>query len=33
MKSFIMALFLLSTSVGNLMTAAVNHGMVRPART
>jgi len=30
MKSFIMALFLLSTSVGNLMTAAVNHAMVRP---
>ncbi len=30
MKSFIMALFLLSTSVGNLMTAAVNHYMVRP---
>ena len=30
MKSFIMALFLLSTSVGNLMTAAVNHVMVRP---
>ena len=30
MKSFVMALFLLSTSVGNLMTAAVNHAMVRP---
>jgi POT family proton-dependent oligopeptide transporter len=30
MKSFIMALFLLSTSVGNLMTAGVNHLMVRP---
>jgi POT family proton-dependent oligopeptide transporter len=30
MKSFIMALFLLSTSVGNLMTAGVNHAMVRP---
>jgi proton-dependent oligopeptide transporter, POT family len=30
MKSFIMALFLLSTSVGNLMTATVNHLMVRP---
>ncbi|MGH8541444.1 MAG: MFS transporter [Stenotrophobium sp.] len=30
MKSFIMALFLLSISVGNLMTAAVNHYMVRP---
>jgi len=30
MKSFIMALFLLSTSVGNLITAGVNHGMVRP---
>ena len=29
MKSFIMALFLLSTSVGNLMTAAVNNMMVR----
>jgi POT family proton-dependent oligopeptide transporter len=29
MKSFIMALFLLSTSVGNLMTAAVNNVMVR----
>jgi POT family proton-dependent oligopeptide transporter len=28
MKSFIMALFLLSTSVGNLMTAAVNNFMV-----
>jgi proton-dependent oligopeptide transporter, POT family len=30
MKSFVMAIFLLSTSVGNLMTAAVNHAMVRP---
>ncbi len=30
MKSFIMALFLFSTSVGNLMTASVNHAMVRP---
>jgi POT family proton-dependent oligopeptide transporter len=30
MKSFIMALFLLSTSVGNMMTAGVNHLMVRP---
>ena len=30
MKSFIMALFLLSVSVGNLFTAAVNHYMVRP---
>jgi POT family proton-dependent oligopeptide transporter len=30
MKSFIMALFLLSTSVGNLITAGVNHFMVRP---
>ena len=30
MKSFIMALFLLSTSVGNLMTAGVNYAMVRP---
>ena len=29
LKSFIMALFLLSTSVGNLMTAAVNNLMVR----
>ncbi len=32
MKSFIMALFLLSTSIGNLMTAGVNHAMVRPLR-
>ncbi|HEU4537838.1 MAG TPA: hypothetical protein VFS00_27145, partial [Polyangiaceae bacterium] len=32
MKSFIMAMFLLSTSVGNMMTAAVNHEMVRPLR-
>ncbi|MGH8460338.1 MAG: MFS transporter [Stenotrophobium sp.] len=30
MKSFIMALFLLSTSVGNLFTAGVNYLMVRP---
>jgi POT family proton-dependent oligopeptide transporter len=30
MKSFIMALFLLSTSVGNAMTAGVNAAMVRP---
>jgi POT family proton-dependent oligopeptide transporter len=30
MKSFIMALFLLSTSVGNLMTAGVNAAMIRP---
>ncbi|HEX4895746.1 MAG TPA: MFS transporter [Solimonas sp.] len=30
MKSFIMALFLLSTSVGNLITAGVNNSMVRP---
>lgn len=29
MKSFIMALFLLSTSIGNLMTAAVNNFMVQ----
>jgi POT family proton-dependent oligopeptide transporter len=29
-KSFIMALFLLSTSVGNLMIAAVNDAMVKP---
>lgn len=32
MKSFIMALFLLSTSVGNLFTAAVNGFMVEPLR-
>lgn len=32
MKSFIMALFLLAVSVGNLFTAAVNHLMVRPLR-
>ncbi|HEU4408144.1 MAG TPA: MFS transporter [Polyangiaceae bacterium] len=32
MKSFIMSLFLLSTSVGNMMTAAVNTAMVRPLR-
>jgi POT family proton-dependent oligopeptide transporter len=32
MKSFIMALFLLSTSVGNMMTAGVNSAMVRPLR-
>lgn len=30
MKSFIMALFLVSTSVGNLFTAAVNNYMVKP---
>jgi POT family proton-dependent oligopeptide transporter len=30
MKSFIVALFLLSVSLGNLITAGVNHGMVRP---
>ncbi len=30
MKSFIMALFYLSISVGDLFTAAVNHYMVRP---
>jgi POT family proton-dependent oligopeptide transporter len=30
MKSFIMALFYLSVSAGNLLTAAVNHYMVRP---
>ena len=30
MKSFIMAFFLLSVSVGNVLTAAVNHAMVRP---
>jgi POT family proton-dependent oligopeptide transporter len=29
-KSFIMALFLLSTSVGNLMIAAVNNAMIKP---
>ena len=31
-KSFIMALFLLSTSVGNMMTAGVNSAMVRPLK-
>lgn len=30
MKSFVMALFYLSISMGNLFTAAVNHYMVRP---
>lgn len=30
MKSFIMALFLLSTSVGNLMIAGVNQAMIKP---
>lgn len=30
MKSFIMSLFLLSTSLGNLITASVSNGMVRP---
>jgi POT family proton-dependent oligopeptide transporter len=30
MKSFVMALFLLSTSLGNLMIAAVNSAMVKP---
>jgi POT family proton-dependent oligopeptide transporter len=30
MKSFVMALFLFSTSIGNLMTAGVNHAMIRP---
>jgi POT family proton-dependent oligopeptide transporter len=30
MKSFVMALFLLSTSVGNLMIAGVNNAMVKP---
>jgi proton-dependent oligopeptide transporter, POT family len=30
MKSFIMAMFYLSISMGNLFTAAVNHYMVRP---
>jgi POT family proton-dependent oligopeptide transporter len=30
MKSFIMALFLLSASIGNMITAGVNHAMVRP---
>ena len=29
MKSFIMALFLFSTSLGNMMTAGVNHAMIR----
>jgi POT family proton-dependent oligopeptide transporter len=33
MKSFIMALFLLSVSAGNLFTAAVNHYMMRPLPT
>ncbi len=33
MKSFIMSLFLLSTSVGNLMTAGVNRAMVKPVHT
>jgi POT family proton-dependent oligopeptide transporter len=33
MKSFIMALFYLSVSAGNLLTAAVNHYMVRPLET
>jgi POT family proton-dependent oligopeptide transporter len=30
MKSFIMALYLFAVAVGNLMTAGVNHAMVRP---
>jgi POT family proton-dependent oligopeptide transporter len=30
MKSFIMALFLFSTTVGNLMTAGVNYSIVKP---
>ena len=30
MKSFIMALFLLSTSVGNVLIAAVNQAMIKP---
>ncbi|HUS25348.1 MAG TPA: oligopeptide:H+ symporter [Candidatus Binatia bacterium] len=30
MKSFIMALFLLSTSVGNILIAAVNQAMIKP---
>lgn len=30
LKSFVMALFLLSTSVGNLLIAAVNEAMVKP---
>ena len=30
MKSFVMGLFLLSTSLGNLGIAAVNHAMVKP---
>jgi POT family proton-dependent oligopeptide transporter len=30
MKSFIMALFLLSTSLGNLMIAGVNNAMIKP---
>jgi len=31
-KSFIMALFLLSTFFGNMMTASVNHAMIRPLK-
>jgi POT family proton-dependent oligopeptide transporter len=30
MKSFIMAMFLLSTSLGNAITALVNHAMIKP---
>src|SRR5262249_38731163 len=30
MKSFVMAMFLLSVSLGNAMTAVVNHMMVKP---
>jgi len=32
MKSFIMSLFLLSTSIGNLITAGVNSAMVKPVQ-
>ncbi len=32
MKSFVMALYLLSISAGNLITAAVSHGMVQPVQ-
>ena len=32
MKSFVMALYLLSISAGNLITAAVSHGMVEPVQ-
>ncbi len=32
MKSFVMALYLLSISAGNLITAAVSHGMIEPVQ-